>query len=50
MWVVSYGLRGNATEPQFRGSCDHVMLMPVEAATSQAFTLVVVLPGKKAQF
>lgn len=48
--IVSEGARGNIVEPKFRGSCDHVTLMPVVSAAGQALTPVVVLPGKEAKF
>lgn len=48
--VVSQGSRGNTTEPKFKGTCDHVTLMPVVSASGQAYTPVIVLPGKEARY
>lgn len=48
--IVKSGTRGNTRELKFRGSCDHVTLMPVVSAAGQVFTPLFVLPGKEARW
>lgn len=48
--VTRDGRRGNTTEIKFRGSVNHVTLMPVLSAAGQVFNPLIVLPGVKANF
>ena len=48
--IVQRGTRANTREPKFKGTCDHVTLMPVVSAAGQVYTPVVVLPGKEARY
>lgn len=43
-FFVPKGRRGNSIESKFRGSCDHVTMMPVISAAGQILTPLFVLP------
>lgn len=42
------GTRGNTIKLKFRGTCDHVTLMPTIYAAGQVITALFVLPGNEA--
>ncbi len=48
--VVEKEVRLNTRYLKFKGSIDHVTVMPVVSATGQVYTPVVNLPGKKAKY
>lgn len=48
--VVQKGTQGNTKEPKFRGTFDHVTMMPVISASGQVMTPLFVLPGKEMRY
>lgn len=48
--LVTKNSRGNTRDPKFRGSCDHITVMPVVSAAGQALTTVIVLPGTEVKY
>lgn len=48
--LVQQGTRANTRELKWRGTCDHVTVMPVISAAGQVFTPLFVLPGAEARW
>lgn len=45
--IVRSVMRANTRELKFRGTCDHVTVMPVISAAGQVMTPLVVFPGRE---
>lgn len=47
--LAQNGTRGNTLELRWRGTCDHVTVMPIISASGLIFTPLFVLPGSEAR-